>query len=69
MQSEAPDQVDDEDHGLEELFLTFPDDFTPRTMNRYGKRHTFPSPTAYDTQARTNSVGLSQLGLASFPIF
>lgn len=38
----------------------------PCCWQRYGNRHTFPSPTAYETHARTNSLGLSQLGLASF---
>lgn len=37
----------------------------PCIWQRYGKRHTFPSPTAYDTHARRNSLGLSQFSLAS----
>lgn len=38
----------------------------PCIWQRYGNRHTLPSPTAYDTQASTNCRGLSQLGLVSF---
>lgn len=38
----------------------------PCIWQRYGNRHTFPSPTAYDTHASTNCLGLSQLGLGSF---
>lgn len=40
----------------------------PCIWQRYGNRHTFPSPTAYDTHASTNCMGLSQLGLASCPM-
>lgn len=38
----------------------------PCIWQRYGNRHTFPSPTAYDTHASKNWLGLSQLGLESF---
>lgn len=37
----------------------------PCIWHRYGNRHTFPSPTAYETHAITNCMGLSQLGRAS----
>lgn len=40
----------------------------PCIWQRYGKRHTFPSPTAYDTHASTNSLGLPQFGRASLSI-